>query len=951
MAIAFRSVSSRIKIDVSVSSNIQSINLPPGHVSGDLLLMFILTDGNSNTAYPPGWSALSYSTNGTSVGSPYTPYMQLKILYRIDNGSLGSSVNLTFTSAPWPAGDPYVLAFTAAYSGCDPTNPIEQYSFYANTTSVTAYTHPQLTTPNANEWLLTFRCMSSDSPAATFTDSVGTDVERVDDSCFNELACALYDSNAALAAGLQTARTTTASRGSTYGNLVYSLALNPMATPATYAVPPEAPGAVTAYAPVVQAVDGGWELCDVSGLPSYRFSIDWSGSGVATTGQVLNANPYVKNDLSDWSPSNSILARTLGVISNRTPVLQVTSATGSQPRADCTPRAVVPGQSYRVYGWLMAPSTLPSTASLSINWYDSSGAYLSTSGNAKALVPGQWALYDATFTAPVSAGSASTPMSVDGTPGSGYVLYGYGLMLIDPSVNATIPAPAPGEDVTGDIVSDISVTYGRDQQRQLNPAAVGSASFTLTNDSRKYSPENAASPLTGELQPARVMTGSVTFNGQVYPLCQGKIDDFNIKVDFGDRTVDFTFLDGLNDLSGTKISTGVYASLRTGDLINVVLDAAGWTGGRDIDRGATVVKYWWVDNTDALSAINDLVKSEGPPAVAYVAPGNTFVFRDRHHRLQRQASLTPRATFHAGTLGDCEPSTVPPGALSIAKPFTYAHGWRDIINTVTFDVAQRSANGTVQPVWQSTSQYFLASGQSVDINVSVTDPFLNAITPVPGVDLTTSGPGLVYASLNRNSGASATLTLRATGGPANILFVQIRAQSLTAATTTRVSRSDPQSVAQYGERSYPETAPWAGVEDAAAIANLVLLHYAQRLPTVQLRLASSDPAHFVQVLQRTISDRIHIVNAEMGLDADFFVERVTHSVQRIGQQGRPPVHSVVLGCEKDLSSASDNPFTFDKRGAGFDGGTFDTFVTDNAASVFTFDDPVQGQFDAGQFGT
>ena len=37
--------------------------------------------------------------------------------------------------------------------------------------------------------------------------------------------------------------------------------------------------------------------------------------------------------------------------------------------------------------------------------------------------------------------------------------------------------------------------------------------------------------------------------------------------------------------------------------------------------------------------------TEGPPSIAYVGPDGTFIFRDRHHRLLRAASLTPQATF------------------------------------------------------------------------------------------------------------------------------------------------------------------------------------------------------------------------------------------------------------------------------------------------------------------
>lgn len=506
-----------------------------------------------------------------------------------------------------------------------------------------------------------------------------------------------------------------------------------------------------------------------------------------------------------------------------------------------------------------------------------------------------------------------------------------------------------GEDVTADLISDVPVTYGRDQERQFSPASVGSSGFTLNNVHRRYSPENTGSPLYEGLRPAQVMSATVTFNGRTHHLFRGKIDDFEVHADFGDRTAGFTFLDGLNDLAGVKLSTGVHSAQRTGDLVHAVLDAVGWTGGRDIDQGATVVEWWWLSDTDALTAVNDLVKSEGPPAIAYVAPDGTFTFRDRHHRMLRQVSLVPQASFHAGALGECTGEGVPPGALSLTRPFTYTHGWRDIVNSVAFDVQDRAPAWELQQVWEDTSTYTLTIGQSLDLAVSSSDPFINAVVE-PGADIVYTGPGVVSAQLDRTSGALATLTLRAIGDTVTITSAQVRAQPLTVQQTVRVSASDPTSVNEHGERTYPETVPWAGAQDAAAIANLVLLHYAQRRPTVQIRVASTDPAHFMQVLQRTVNDRVHITNDEMRLDSDFFVEKVAHTVQRVGRAGRPPVHAVVLSCEKAMEFPV-NPFTFDVRGAGFDAGVFDPLQSDEAGAVFIFDHPQQGLFDSGEFGT
>lgn len=505
------------------------------------------------------------------------------------------------------------------------------------------------------------------------------------------------------------------------------------------------------------------------------------------------------------------------------------------------------------------------------------------------------------------------------------------------------------DESTQDVISDISITYGRDQNRQLNPAAVGSASFSLINVSRKYSPEWKSSVLYGNLEPARPMRAQVTWGGSTFPLFNGKIDDYNVKADMSDRSVDFTFLDALNDLSRISLSTGVYQTLRTGEIIDVILDEVGWTAGRQLDLGATIVKYWWAEQQDALSAIQDLIKSEGAPAVAYVAPDGTFVFHDRHHRIQNSLSTTAQAVFSQPAVFDC---TAPAdlGNFDFTPPFQYAHGWRDIVNSVTFDVTERVTDENFTAVWNTEDSITLTSGQTTVVEISTSDPFVNAITPVLNTDYTFTGAGTPVINISRDSGASVRITIVASGGAVTVNNLQLRARAVPVVRNLKIHREDSGSISKHGERTYPDEAPWANANDADAIAGAILLRYAERRPTVDLRVVTQDPTHFLQIVTRTIGDRIHIRNDEMGLDDDFFVERITHSIQRVNQPGHPPVHSVVFGCEK-ATVQSANPFRFDVRGSGFDQGIFDPINADSPFTAFMFDHSTNGVFDFGVYGT
>lgn len=506
-----------------------------------------------------------------------------------------------------------------------------------------------------------------------------------------------------------------------------------------------------------------------------------------------------------------------------------------------------------------------------------------------------------------------------------------------------------GLDILTEDVLDqgITSTYGRDQARQLSPSKVGDAAFVVCNVSRIFSPENVDSPLVNELGAARPTKIEVELEGETYAIHSGRLDDFEVTADFSNRSVNFTSLDGLALLQNAELSTPVFRAQRTGTLINAILNAIGWTGPRSVDLGANRPPWWWAEGTDAMSAVNALIVSEGPPAIAYVAPDGTFVFRDRHHRIQDAPSLTSQAFFNANEIS-CETPVV--SGFSYTAPFTYDHGWRDIINHVTQDIQPRTAEAE-SVVWDDDGSYSIPSGDTLTLNAVANDPFFNAIVPTEPEDFdSVSGLGTLVVSLSRTSGQSVLINLTASGGAVFFRGIRLRAQPITTGASIKVEDQDAASVSTHGRKTYPNNLEWVNANNAVALALIILAHYAQRRPLVQLRLVSCDPEHFLQILTRTISDRITIRNGELGLFEDFFIESVAHTITRINPD-QPPVHSVTLGCERDIIISEEDCFTFDVVGKGFDQGVFCEQGIDDPDTVFIFDHPQNGQFDFGVFGT
>ena len=480
-----------------------------------------------------------------------------------------------------------------------------------------------------------------------------------------------------------------------------------------------------------------------------------------------------------------------------------------------------------------------------------------------------------------------------------------------------------GENVTARVLdrgSGLTAQYGRDQARALSPLSPGEARLELNNDSRDYSPDYAASPLAGLVRPGRPVKITATLNAVDYGLFRGHLDDFDILPDINARSVSASCLDALAKLKGVNISTGLYDARRSGEIVALILDAVGWpTDARDLDLGATLVPWWWVENQDAYEALMAIVDSEGPAALVSVDIDRTFIFRDRHHRLTRTASTTVQATFRdAGA----EPLLSP--------PMTYDHGWRDIVNTVAFSVPDRALAAAESTVWEMEGQRTITDGETLAVTAVATSPFRSAITPEAGTDFTLLS-GVVTVSLSRTSGQSTTIYFTATGGPATIADLQLRAYSLETRGTVVVSAEDTASIAEHGRRSMPSSRDpvWANQYDAQAIADLIIGQRANRLPIVTATLVGGNDIRLLHQLSRDLSDRVRIVETQTGLDDEFYIERIEHAVTDLR-------HVTRFGCEK-VATQVDNALRFDVAGRGFNDGAFGAIGLDDPDLIMRFD--------------
>lgn len=449
------------------------------------------------------------------------------------------------------------------------------------------------------------------------------------------------------------------------------------------------------------------------------------------------------------------------------------------------------------------------------------------------------------------------------------------------------------EDVTAYVRANpgIRTVRGRDQIRALAPPMAGAADCELDNQERIFSPENIDSLLYGNLIPGRQMQVRALYSGTNYTLWTGYLDDIPQHPERERHSVSIPALGAFSKLAGKRVSTALYSSIRTDEALGYLLDAVGWSGSdRVLDVGKTTLDWWWLQDEDAFDAAKALLNTEGPGSTLYEDGSGNIVFESRHYRL-----ITTRSTTSQATLSDVGSEPL------FAAPFSYNPGLKDIINIAEVTTKTRAAQ-SASVVWSLGQTITLVANETRKYVATNTDPFTGAITPIANTDYTVTVGDLSSITLDRTSGQSCTITLTAGASGATVAGLQLRAQLVTVQNTIIVANTvdTSASIEKFGRQVYGlSIRPEINVNTAQDFINAIVGRYQDPRPTVTLAVNNGTDNRMTQALTREISDRITVVEAQTGVNHDYWVERIEHQIDEAGLH-----HAVVLGCEKAAATAN-----------------------------------------------
>ena len=441
----------------------------------------------------------------------------------------------------------------------------------------------------------------------------------------------------------------------------------------------------------------------------------------------------------------------------------------------------------------------------------------------------------------------------------------------------------------------ITCSFGRDRASQLTGRAkAGKLTATLDNRSGDYNPVNSDSPIYGNIlpgRPVRLLGTSTTQSDQA--IWQGYLTRVTPQVFLGgDATAILEATGPLGQINLDQIEVAMVTSQRTDQVVDDILDAAGWGAGsgyRTLDTGKTTISRYWKSQSYAVPALQEVESTEG----GFIREGKDgkIVFDNRHHRLAG-VGLTSQATY-----SDASGAARVYSGLIMDDPLphifnqfsTEVQGCTTASVAVLWTLSESGASSPsiapgVARTWiaryPTTASANTARGVALwTTTAATTDMLANTAADGSGTNVSAS----IGISVSKSSETMSITLTNNTSATAYVTKLQARGTGITADDPASIKQEDATSQTAFGKRTWPSKTKFIpDTDEALDWADFNLSIYKD--PTAVLRMtyfANRDTNAINEMLDRDISERVTVVaenTADLSIDRDFFIESVQHKI-------------------------------------------------------------------------
>lgn len=337
-----------------------------------------------------------------------------------------------------------------------------------------------------------------------------------------------------------------------------------------------------------------------------------------------------------------------------------------------------------------------------------------------------------------------------------------------------------GDDITADVSttdpSAVAVSISRGASADFGSGdASGRCTIVVRNDTGKYLPDNASSPLAGKLKVGRPVWITATYSAVTYGLFAGHLS--GIVPDPASRMATLICDDPLARYGRLEAAVADSTTRSLKAYRTAILDAIGeHANRRDLAEESEIPGYTGEQTTSALSLLEEINAST--LSRHFIRPGTAepawyvYTTRDRHYKLDVAASLS---------LGDTDPSGMDGFDL----------GYQTLINDQFAEPAGRAIATGETEVWAEPEVpvYVPAAGSR-----TVWAQFSDPVVAPRVVSVATGSPTITLTAL----GTSAKIVITAGGTPAKVTELAVWGRTAGRVDAASVRTEDSASITAYG---------------------------------------------------------------------------------------------------------------------------------------------------------
>lgn len=425
----------------------------------------------------------------------------------------------------------------------------------------------------------------------------------------------------------------------------------------------------------------------------------------------------------------------------------------------------------------------------------------------------------------------------------------------------------PIEDISN-YIKRVTWQYGL--RRAFDPVAgEQECSIVLSNLDQRFSPENPASPLTGNLLPRKKIEIRTTHNAS------GEVVQYS---GFIERVQASPFarrpecvIEGhgwKKDLEDQEVHLALQTNVTADEVIATIVTATGLSITTDLETGRVTFPYVgdnWREGINAYQALESLTVAER--GRLFFDKDGTLVFWNAHHLKRLETAARD---------------------MGIWSDVDYAYGER-IINKVTVKAKPRTiSDSATDLLWQLQNTLTIKAGETKTIRAGYT--LESSGTRVGGTGLVDpTGSNLSYTGsldFTYTYGAdSAEIAIENTGGGQGQVEVMKLYGKAVISRDVEVTVEDATSVALYGERFKAVNAPLLATENEARYLAQAILNRqknaASEIRSVTLQNRNDD--NLLRMLGWDVGALVNLVVPQIWHDADHHIIGAKHD-WRVGNK-------------------------------------------------------------------